>query len=226
MNSNIGKNLKKFRDEKNLTLKQLSEISGVSISFISDIENGRRNPSNDTLNSLADALGVFVDRLTGESIGCLIEDRLKELNLTLEDLAERTKLPLNYLKSLDSIYPNGSDYNKVFYIAKALNMNPSILRAALARQEPPAWDESDRSTPEDDFSMDEEQLKKEVKIFEDADEILKPLGHDIIKVVDENISEKDILTMAAHKAGHEGSLSNEELEKIKLAIRIALAKKK
>lgn len=40
----------------------------------------------------------------------------------------------------------------------------------------------------------------------------------------EELSEERILTVAAHKVGHEGPLTEEELEKIKLAIKIALAK--
>ena len=39
------------------------------------------------------------------------------------------------------------------------------------------------------------------------------------------LSETEILTQAAHKVGHDGPLSDLEIEKIKLAIQIALAKK-
>ncbi|KEH93255.1 MULTISPECIES: helix-turn-helix domain-containing protein [Clostridium] len=61
MNLNIGKKLKKLRNNNGYTLKQLSEICGLSISFISDIENNRRNPSIENLNKLADALDVSVN---------------------------------------------------------------------------------------------------------------------------------------------------------------------
>lgn len=61
MNLNIGKKLKKLRNNNGYTLKQLSEICGLSISFISDIENNRRNPSIENLNKLADALGISVN---------------------------------------------------------------------------------------------------------------------------------------------------------------------
>lgn len=56
----IGDKLRKIRKENKLTLKELSIKTGVSISFISDIENKRRNPSIDTLKILAKALGVSV----------------------------------------------------------------------------------------------------------------------------------------------------------------------
>lgn len=37
--------LKKFRKEKNLTVRAAAEKLGVSFSYYSDIENNRRNPS-------------------------------------------------------------------------------------------------------------------------------------------------------------------------------------
>ncbi|WP_313758502.1 MULTISPECIES: helix-turn-helix transcriptional regulator [Tissierella] len=42
---------------------------------------------------------------------------------------------------------------------------------------------------------------------------------------DRTLSEIEILTQAAHKVGHDGPLSDSEIEKIKLAIQIALAKR-
>ena len=39
----------------------------------------------------------------------------------------------------------------------------------------------------------------------------------------QELSEEEILTLAAHSAGFEGKLTDEQLAKIKLAIRIALA---
>lgn len=59
----IGQKIKHLRTENDYTLKQLAEKTGLSISFISDIENGRRNPSLDNLDKLSRALGVPVDIL-------------------------------------------------------------------------------------------------------------------------------------------------------------------
>lgn len=38
------------------------------------------------------------------------------------------------------------------------------------------------------------------------------------------LTEEDVIMMAAHKVGHEGALSEDDFEKIKLAIKIALMK--
>lgn len=58
----IGEILKTHRESNNLTLKQLSSISDVGPSTISDIENGKaKNPRMDTLEKLANALNIPVN---------------------------------------------------------------------------------------------------------------------------------------------------------------------
>lgn len=63
----IGDKLRQLRKDNNFTLKELSKQTGLSISFISDIENGRRNPRLENLNKLATALNVDVSVLLGEN---------------------------------------------------------------------------------------------------------------------------------------------------------------
>lgn len=74
---NIGIKLKQLRTDKGLTLKQLAEITKLSISFISDIENGRRNPSLENLNILASALDVSSETLISESNVPILNDPFK-----------------------------------------------------------------------------------------------------------------------------------------------------
>lgn len=45
------------RNEKHLTQKELSDMTGIAQGDISKIENGNANPSIKTLDRLADALG-------------------------------------------------------------------------------------------------------------------------------------------------------------------------
>lgn len=52
------KNLKKYRNEKQISQERLSEKAGISPSFLSDIENGKKWGSFETLVSLANALEV------------------------------------------------------------------------------------------------------------------------------------------------------------------------
>lgn len=52
------KNLKKYRNEKQISQEKLSEKASISPSFLSDIENGKKWGSFETLVSLANALEV------------------------------------------------------------------------------------------------------------------------------------------------------------------------
>lgn len=53
-----GKYLKGFRKEKHLTLKDLSQATGYTPAFLSQLETGKRNPSLKCLRVLADALSI------------------------------------------------------------------------------------------------------------------------------------------------------------------------
>ena len=59
----LGKNLKQIRTQKGMTQGDIVRTLGVSRSFVSNIENGKTNPTLSTIKRIADALGVSVDRL-------------------------------------------------------------------------------------------------------------------------------------------------------------------
>lgn len=54
----LGSNLKALRANKSITQSQLAELIGVDKSFVSNIENGKTNPTLSTITSLAKVLGV------------------------------------------------------------------------------------------------------------------------------------------------------------------------
>ena len=56
----LRQNIKKYRLNKNLTQEKLSEISGISSDYLSEIERGKRIPSLKRLLLIADALNVEV----------------------------------------------------------------------------------------------------------------------------------------------------------------------
>lgn len=58
--SEIGYILKKRRETLSLLQPQLSEISGISVRTIQLIEQGKGNPSLDTLIKITDALGLSI----------------------------------------------------------------------------------------------------------------------------------------------------------------------
>jgi len=62
--SQIGKNLKKLRKQKGLSQDRLSKLADVSYNTVIKLESGGiTNPTIETLQKLAKALGVSIDDL-------------------------------------------------------------------------------------------------------------------------------------------------------------------
>jgi transcriptional regulator with XRE-family HTH domain len=59
----LGENLKRLRIKKDISQIELARILGVDRSFVSNIENGKNNPTLSTITSLAKALGVSTNEL-------------------------------------------------------------------------------------------------------------------------------------------------------------------
>lgn len=53
-------NIKYFRSLKNLTQEKLSEISGISKDYLSEIERGKKTPGIKRLIKIAEALDIDV----------------------------------------------------------------------------------------------------------------------------------------------------------------------
>ena len=61
--SAIGETLRSIRNERNLTLRQVSEGSHVSVSYLAEIELGEKDPSSRVLESVAAGLDIEVSEL-------------------------------------------------------------------------------------------------------------------------------------------------------------------
>ena len=61
----VGKNITKFRKEKNLTQEELAQKINISAKAISSYENNRNLPNIETLILLSEVLDVSVDALIG-----------------------------------------------------------------------------------------------------------------------------------------------------------------
>lgn len=62
----IGQHIRKARMNRSMTLKDLSTVSGISISMLSLVERGRVSPSIGSLLVVADALGVSISDLVAD----------------------------------------------------------------------------------------------------------------------------------------------------------------
>jgi len=61
----IGEKIKKLREERNITQKELSEFIGVSKESISQYERGVQTPKPQTLIKLANYFNVSIDYILG-----------------------------------------------------------------------------------------------------------------------------------------------------------------
>ena len=59
----LGENLKGIRTEKAISQGDIARSLGVSRGFVSNIENGKTNPTLATIARLANAIGISSDEL-------------------------------------------------------------------------------------------------------------------------------------------------------------------
>lgn len=67
----VGEHIRRLRKARNLTLTELSESTGISVGYLSQIERNLSSPTVKTLVDISQALGVtvawFFDRIGGEN---------------------------------------------------------------------------------------------------------------------------------------------------------------
>lgn len=63
IHAQLGRRIVYLRQERHLSQLSLAYEANLSKSYLSDLENGRRNPSLEILNRLAKALGISLEEL-------------------------------------------------------------------------------------------------------------------------------------------------------------------
>lgn len=59
----FGARVRELRKEKGMLQGELADKVGIRESYLSDLENGKKEPCLDVINMLADGLGVSLRRL-------------------------------------------------------------------------------------------------------------------------------------------------------------------
>ncbi len=59
----LGEKIRQLREKKDMSLRELAKKVGISAAFLSDIELGRRYPSDKYLSAIARALDTPLDEL-------------------------------------------------------------------------------------------------------------------------------------------------------------------
>jgi transcriptional regulator with XRE-family HTH domain len=62
----LGEELRRAREDANLTQEQLSFAAKIDRSYISQLENDRKSPTVDVLFRICEALGVSASRLLAQ----------------------------------------------------------------------------------------------------------------------------------------------------------------
>lgn len=104
----LPEKIKAIRESKQLSKNQLAKIAGISQSYVSDLESGKKNPTVEILEKICDALGITVIDLL--SFPDTPEDKLSKLPPDLsqwlkvgKDLSpEQRKVLLEAIKVLKS----------------------------------------------------------------------------------------------------------------------------
>ena len=90
----VGENIRRIRQERNLTQRQLGEMVGASEAYIRAYESGRRNPKPSSLEKIADALSVNPEVLANSDF-----DFRYSVNMTDNSLNARIKMETIWLES-------------------------------------------------------------------------------------------------------------------------------
>lgn len=121
----FGNRLKEILKERGVTIKELSEMSGISINTLYSItKRDTQAPASDTIRKIADALGVDeADLLTLDDITQQVRSSLQDIN----DSEKRLRLKLSEISEMlnaDALYEllstaikmlQDDDYRSMFY---------------------------------------------------------------------------------------------------------------
>ncbi|MEG0772873.1 helix-turn-helix transcriptional regulator [Clostridium sp.] len=117
----LGQTIKNIRNSKGFSIMKVKELTGLSKSTISDLENDKSSPTADTLQKLATALEVPVEEFFKE--GNDTEDISKEDNaVTPNTNAEPSPLHLT-IKEQEQIGEEGQKILREFALSLSKEKN-------------------------------------------------------------------------------------------------------
>ena len=82
--------LKELREKEGLTIRRLEQVSGISHTQLTHIENGKRNLTSKNAKILADYFGVSIDYLLGHTpkVACRVEALRTAKGMSQRELSE------------------------------------------------------------------------------------------------------------------------------------------
>lgn len=85
----FGEQIRILRYDKNMTQEQLAEISDISVSFLGEIERGRKSPTIETVEKLAMALNISMSRLMARCDSDMATAKRDKIYSLLSEYTER-----------------------------------------------------------------------------------------------------------------------------------------
>ncbi|MDK2821405.1 MAG: hypothetical protein PWP31_1370 [Clostridia bacterium] len=116
-----GKRIRELREGRGYSLHDLAERSGVSVSYLSEIERGAKRPSLKIIDKIAEALNTSKGQLVeaGSQQGVKPGERIRLLRekngKNLSDLAEEIGISVSYLSEIErgNVYPAVDTLKKI-----------------------------------------------------------------------------------------------------------------
>jgi transcriptional regulator with XRE-family HTH domain len=105
----LGEKLKKLRESKNISRKELGEVIGVTDKTIGKYERGEVNPSEDVIVKISDYFNVYYEYFTDDNYMNKFEDRVQThfVNTEVENIEEVLIEIQELLKTKNDLKLNG-----------------------------------------------------------------------------------------------------------------------
>ncbi|SFI95009.1 Helix-turn-helix [Terrisporobacter glycolicus] len=205
INKELGLNIKKIRQSKGISRKELANILGCSIYAIEKYEQGQRTPSIDILMSIAQTLDCTIDDFTEIKSPKIIGENIKKYR-EINDMSKNT---LSYLidcdlQDIDSyeeglILPEDKVLEK---IARFLNVSLEVLNGKKIKLN----DINGNLNIIDENNNDRvDYLEEKFKIFSG---LLQYLGLGV--VITKSECEEDLLCLYDSRDGYKGIITLNE----------------
>ncbi|WP_459482061.1 helix-turn-helix domain-containing protein [Clostridium saccharoperbutylacetonicum] len=111
----LGDNIRKIRKEKRISINNLARLSGISVGYLSDIENNKfTNPTLDKLNKIAEILEVSTTELFNDQIDSENVSQVNETQTQYEIELKTPEAAIQFILKQPSIMSfGGFDINKL-----------------------------------------------------------------------------------------------------------------
>jgi len=105
----LGAYIRALRDQEDMSLRELAKAIQCSPAFLSDVELGRRNPTVETLEKIANRLRVSLDDL-----------RKHDTRPPVEDIRKRTQSDPGYAYALRKVVDSGATSEELLNLVKRI----------------------------------------------------------------------------------------------------------